>query len=119
MKFSGAGNDVRATVTVPAKRDLRIVMQQRSAKDGTIMRSWKGGPPNGTNMAKVFVIRASQGAKSLPVEINYDKVIWSGLSWAVGEIRQDALKPGQTVDIECSSGEEGVRLETKVYAIEY
>jgi len=119
MKFSGSGNDVRATVTVPAKRDLRIVMQQRSAKDGTIMRSWKGGPPNGTNMAKVFVIRASQGAKSLPVEINYDKVIWSGLSWAVGEIRQDALKPGQTVDIECSSGEEGVRLETKVYAIEY
>ena len=71
-------------------------MQQRSAKDGTIMRSWKGGPPTGTNMGKFFVLSASQDGKPLPVEINYDKVIWSGLSWAVGEIGHAGLKQGST-----------------------
>jgi hypothetical protein len=95
-------------------------MQQRSSKDGTIMRSWKGGPPTGTNMGKFFVLSASQDSKPLSVEINYDKVIWSGLSWAVGEIGHAALKSGVPVTIECSSAEEGpVQLEGHVYQVEY
>ena len=118
-KFSGEGNTVRAETTAPARGDLRIVMQQRSTKDGSVMRSWKGGPPNGTNMGKVFVIKASQDGKPLPVEINYDKVIWSGLSWAVGEIRRDAMKPGEAIAVECSSAEDGVRLDASIYAVEY
>src|ERR1700730_8446755 len=48
-----AKNAIRAEVIAPAKGDLRIMMQQRSGKDGSIVRSWKGGPPNGTNMGKV------------------------------------------------------------------
>src|ERR1700733_6129549 len=77
-------NSIRAQVVAPAKGDLRIILQQRSAKDESILRSWKGGPPNGANMGKVFILTALQDGKTLPVEINYDKVIWSGLSWAVG-----------------------------------
>lgn len=120
-KFSESGKStIRADVIAPAKGDLRIIMQQRSAKDGSIMRSWKGGPPNGTSMGKVFVLRASQDGNPLPVEINYDKVIWSGLSWAVGEVRHGALKPGVPVQIEASSAEESpVQLEGKIYAVEY
>jgi len=118
-KFTGEGNVIRAEVTAPAKGDLRIVMQQRSAKDGSVMRSWKGGPPNGTNMGKVFVIKAWQAGKPLPVEIDYDKVIWSGLSWAVGEIRHGTLKAGDPVQVECTSTGEEVRLEGKVYAVVY
>lgn len=117
---AGAKNTIRAEVVAPAKGNLRIVMQQRSAKDGSVMRSWKGGPPNGTNMGKWFVIKAWQGGKAVPVEIDYDKVIWSGLSWAVGEIPRDALKTGNTLVLECSSAEEGeVRLSGSVYAVEY
>jgi hypothetical protein len=113
-------NTIEAEVIAPPKGDLRIIMQQRSPKDGSIMRSWKGGPPNGTNMGKVFVLSASQDGKPLPVEISYDKVIWSGLSWAVGEIRHSALKPGMPVKMECSSAEESaVRLEGKVFSVEY
>jgi hypothetical protein len=114
-------NTIQAEVTAPKKGDLRIIMQQRSAHDGSsIMRSWKGGPPNGTNMGKVFTLRASQNGKLLPVEINYDKVIWSGLSWAVGEIRHSALKPGAPVVIECSSAEDdAVVLEGKVFEVTY
>jgi hypothetical protein len=113
-------NVIEATVSAPKNGNLRIIMQQRSAKDGTVMRSWKGGPPTGTNMGKFFVLGATQDGKPLPVEINYDKVIWSGLSWAVGEIPHAALKPGVPVTIECSSAEEGpVQLEGHVYQVEY
>ncbi|HEY3973460.1 MAG TPA: hypothetical protein VGM18_10675 [Candidatus Sulfotelmatobacter sp.] len=119
--FSPIGkNTIRAEFTAPNKGDLRVIMRQRSPKDGSIMRSWKGGPPNGTNMGKIFVLRASQAGKSLPVEIDYDKVIWSGLSWAVGEIKNNALKPGVAVEIECSSAEEEpVELEGRIVAVEY
>ena len=113
-------NTVEATVTAPRQGSLRIVMQQRSTKDGSIMRSWKGGPPNGTNMGKVFVVTAFQDGKPLPVEINYDKIIWSGLSWAVGEIPHGALRMGVPVTIDISSAEEGaVQLEGHVYQVEY
>jgi hypothetical protein len=47
-------------------------------------------------------------------------VIWSGLSWAVGEVRHAALKPGLPVEVECSSAETGpVKLEGEVFAVEY
>ncbi len=120
-EFSAASkNTIRAEVAVPPKGDLRILMQQRSAKDGSIMRSWKGGPPNGTNMGKVFVLSATQDSKPVPVEINYDKVIWSGLSWAVGEIQHSALKPGVPVVIQCWSAEDdAVVLEGKAFEVTY
>jgi hypothetical protein len=119
--FSPHGkNAIEATVRAPKNGNLRIVMQQRSAKDGTIMRSWKGGPPTGTNMGKFFVLSATQDGKPLPIETNYDKVIWSGLSWAVGEIGHGALRPGVPVTIECSSAEESpVQLEGHAYQVEY
>jgi hypothetical protein len=119
--FSPRGkNMIEATVRAPKNGNLRIIMQQRSAKDGTIVRSWKGGPPTGTNMGKFFVLSATQDGKPLPVEINYDKVIWSGLSWAVGEIGHAALKVDMPVTIEWASAEEGpVQLEGHVYQVEY
>jgi hypothetical protein len=119
--FSAAGkNTIQAVVDAPRNGDLRIVMQQRSVNEGTIVRSWKGGPPNGTNMGKVFVLSASQAGKPVPVEIGYDKVIWSGLSWAVGEIKNGDLKPGSPVIIQCSSAEgDEVKLEGEIFAISY
>lgn len=119
--FSQSGkNAIRAEVTAPASGDLRIIMRQRSTKDGSITRSWKGGPPNGTNMGKVFLLRASQAGRPVPVMIDYDKVIWSGLSWAVGEIRHTALQPGSPVEIECISNEaDSVILEGQVLSVTY
>jgi hypothetical protein len=118
--FAAKGkNTIEAAVAVPKSGDLRIVMQQRST-DGSIMRSWKGGPPHGTNMGKVFLLRAWQGGHELPVEINYDKVIWSGLSWAVGEIRHSRMEPNTPVTIQCVSTEDKpVKLSGNVYAVQY
>jgi len=76
-KFLSLGdNTIEATLTPPAEGDLRIILQQRS-KDGQALRSWPGGPPNGTTVGKVLVLRATQEGGEVPIDINYDKMIWT------------------------------------------
>lgn len=118
--FSAAGsNAVEATIRPPASGDLRIVLQQRGT-DGQIMRSWPGGPPKGLSMGKVLRISAVQDGKELPVEINYDKKIWSGLSWGVGEIKHRDLQADSPITVRCSSAEKNpVRLDAKIYVVHY
>lgn len=112
-------NTIEATITAPAKGDLRIIFQQRD-ENGNIMRSWPGGPPNGKSVGTVLKIVAEQNGKLLPIEINYDKVIWSGLSWGAGEIRHADLIGARPLTIRCSSAEKNaVNLEARVYAAEY
>jgi hypothetical protein len=112
-------NAVTATSKSPEQGDLRIILQQRG-KDGRLMRSWPGGPPDGIPMGKVLALQATQGGKSIPIEINYDKLIWSGLSWAVGEIRHDAMRAGDPITIRCSSTEKSpVTLDCKLFAVQY
>lgn len=68
----------------------------------------------------MLVLKATQGGKDVPIEINYDKMIWSGLSWAVGEIRHSALTAGQPLTIRCSSEEKNpVALEGKAFVVKY
>ena len=110
---------IKATIQPPAGGDLRIIFQQWYA-DGTVARSWPGGPPNGTSMGKVLKISAEQGGKSLPVKIDYDRLIWSGLSWGAGELEHASFAPGGLIVIRCSSAEKiPVTLKAKVYAVRY
>jgi hypothetical protein len=110
---------IQATVPVPTGGSLRLVMQQHSP-DGTIRRTWAGGPPAGANMAKVFLLEATQNGHSLPVTIHYDKVIWSGLSWAVGEIEQKYIQPGAPITLRFTSKEtDPVTLSGDVYEVHY
>jgi hypothetical protein len=110
-------HEVEATVPAPAKGVLRIMMQQ-STPDGYIRRTWAGGPPKGENMGKIFRIEVSEDGRTVPVRINYDKVIWSGLSWGVGEV--SGLVAGKPVVIRCMSGEKDpVKLEVKVFRVAY
>jgi hypothetical protein len=106
---------IEAIVEPPVREDLRIIMRQRDTHDG-MMRS-----VSKTDMGKYFVIGAEQGGRPLPVKIHYDKVIWSGLSWAVGEIRHDDMAPGRPIRIRLSSLEKdpSLHLDGRVYRIEY
>jgi hypothetical protein len=84
------------------------------------MRSWPGGPPDGTSVGKVLKIYAEQDGKPLPIEINYDKLIWSGLSWGAGEIKHKDFLTGRPITIRCSSAEkDSVLLEGQIYEIAY
>jgi hypothetical protein len=112
-------NTIVATVAAPQGRDLRIFVQQH-ATDGSVRRSWGGGPPSGVNVAQLLALRASQNGRPVPIEINYDKVIWSGLSWAAGEIKHSDVKAGEPVMIRCSSAEKDpVVLAGKIFAVAY
>jgi hypothetical protein len=111
-------NAVAAMVDLPAGNDLRVVMRQ--FRDGEPCRISRGAPPNGTSLGKVLVIQASQAGREVPVHINYDKAIWSGLSWGVGEIRNADCQSGQPVQIRCLSLEkEPVELKVQAYGINY
>jgi hypothetical protein len=118
--FSDKGsNTIEATIAQPPSGDLRIIFQQHG-QGGGIMRSWPGGPPNGKTVGTVLKIVAEQGGKTLPIEINYDKQVWSGLSWGAGEIKRGSFAAGGPITIRCSSAEKDVvKLEAHVYAVSY
>jgi hypothetical protein len=115
--FVREGNSVvfAATVPAPVRGDLRIILRQRTP-NGETLRSMSEAP-----MGHHFMISAAQGGRALPVATQYDKVVWSGLSWAAGEVSHSALKGGQPVEIRLSSAEPdpALRLEGKLYSVEY
>jgi len=110
---------IEASIQPPAKGVLRVIMRER-IPDGSIRRTWAGGPPNGENMAKVFSIEATQEGRAIPVHIDYNKIVWSGLSWAVGEIKTEDLAPGKPVLVRFHSTEKDpVKLDGAAYSVVY
>ncbi|MGB9146584.1 MAG: hypothetical protein WCC14_12235 [Acidobacteriaceae bacterium] len=106
--------EIQATIPSPADGDLRLVMQQYSP-DGSLLRTVAG-----TNMGEVFLLKAEQDGKELPIRENYDHVIWSGLSWAAGEIDEKNLKPGAPLTLIFQSMEtDPVALKGRLYLVQY
>ncbi|HLI20215.1 MAG TPA: hypothetical protein VKV32_03795 [Stellaceae bacterium] len=107
---------IETVLQPPAQGDLRIVLRQRDA-DGAMARSFG----KYKNMGAFFTIGASQNGKPLPVAINYDKVIWSGLAWAVGEIRRSDIAPDEPIILRLLSqaDDPSLHLEGQVFAVEY
>ena len=107
-----------ATIIPPAEGHLRIVMQQQDARGP--VRTTGGSPPDGIPLGSLLQLRASQDGQEIPVAIEYDKAIWSGLSWAVGEVACADLHPGSPLTIRASSTESRpVTLTGALYAVRY
>ncbi len=104
-----------ATIAPPATGDIRVIMRQRT-ETGQVMRS-----VTHRNMGEFFTIEARQGDRKLPVAVNHDKVVWSGLAWAAGEIPHAAFSPNAPITLTLSSQDKDteLRLEGQVYAVEY
>ncbi|HYM02869.1 MAG TPA: hypothetical protein VET85_07975, partial [Stellaceae bacterium] len=113
------GGVIETTIAAPPA-DLRIILQQRDP-EGFLTRSSGGTAPNAANMRDVLVIESDQGGKKLPVQSRYDKVLWSGLSWAVGEIRAADMTPGEPLRVRLSSTDNDppVMLDGRLYRVEY
>jgi hypothetical protein len=118
-QFQEAGtNAVTGSVAIPAQGDVRIVMRQ-CAGDRPI-RTSGGAPPNGATLARLLEISVSQEGRPVPLKVNYDKAIWSGLSWAVGEIKRRDLKAGVPLEIRCTSREkQSVQLRVELFVVSY
>jgi hypothetical protein len=118
--FTAAGkNVIEGEVNAVKDKGVRILMQQFS-KNGDPFRSWPGGPPDGKKVSDVIHISVSQDGKEVPSHIEYDKVIWSGLSWAAAEIGKDSFDPGKPLHVKCTSDEKDeLKLTADVYAVTY
>jgi hypothetical protein len=118
--FQASGpNTISGVIQPTAGKDIRIILQQYGP-DGQPYRSWGGAPPTGKKMDTLIRIKVRQQDKDLPLYIAYDKMIWSGLSWAAGELRQGSFDAALPVEITCHSAEQQtLRLEVRVYGVEY
>ncbi len=120
ITFNAAGTgSIEATTDPPSHGALRIIIQEMTP-DRHLRRTWAGEPPTGENMGKVFALSATQAGRSIPVQIDYDKIIWSGLSWAVGEIDAHDVTPGVPLKIQFHSSEKDpITLKGSAYLVEY
>ena len=110
---------IQATIPAPRSGDLRLIMQQYSP-DGSLRRTWAGGPPKGASMGNVFLLEATQDGKELPIREDYDKVVWSGLSWAAGEISAKDIREGKPLTITFRSTEKDpITLKGTLYVVQY
>jgi hypothetical protein len=106
-------------VKAPAEGSLRVIFCQTDAS-GIARRTTGGSPPNGISLGKMLTISAQQNEAPISVDINYDKAIWSGLSWAVGEIPASRLKSNDGIVIRCATVEPlPVTLKVTLYHVEY
>lgn len=114
---TGKGS-IETTVDAPGHGVLRVIVRQKTP-GGVTRRTWAGGPPSGENMGKVFAFSASQDGREVPVRIDYNKIIWSGLSWAVGEIDAKSLVAGKPLTIRFHSSEKDpIELDATTYLVE-
>ncbi|MCX5659933.1 MAG: hypothetical protein NTW19_09455 [Planctomycetota bacterium] len=105
FNHDGAGA-ITAEIVPPADGLLRILFRQTDAA-GFAKRTSGGSPPKGVGLGKLLTITVTQDGKAVPVAINYDKAIWSGLSWAAGEIKLTGLRAGGPVRIRCATTDAG------------
>jgi hypothetical protein len=116
---STSKNTIEASVIPEKGRHLRILFQQFDAS-GWPYRSWPGAPPDGKKVDAYLKIAGVQQGKKVPLHIEYDKMIWSGLSWGAAEIHSADLDFNQPLRIICSSAEnETLTLKTRLYAVTY
>lgn len=102
----------------PGKRCLRIFMTQ--SRDGVAYRSTGGSPPDGRTLGTILRLSVQQDGRELPVRIEYDKAIWSGLSWAAGEVSLTDVQAGSPLRIICSSAEPApLDLAGELYEVTY
>lgn len=115
-EFKAAGDKViTTTVMAPKTGCIRVALRilDRTAKG---WRLTGGAPPNGITLGKMLTIEAEQEGRPVPLQINYDKAIWSGLSWGVAELNVGSLRSGAPVTIRCSTTEKAdVELSAQLY----
>jgi hypothetical protein len=97
-------NATRASVRAPSGGRIRLVLRQYAA-NGEPWRSRGGEKPVRVSLDQVLRFDVRSGERTLPVEIQHNRRVWSGLSWAVGEVSATSWTPGETLTIRASSAD--------------
>ncbi len=120
IEFKETAKNTITGYVLPVKgKDIRILVQQYGANNNP-KRSSGGPPPKGKKMDTIIKIFVTQKRKTVPMKIEYDKMIWSGLSWGAAELKSASFNPNLPLEIKCMSTEqETLTLKAEVYAINY
>ena len=111
-------NEIETTIAVPETGDIRIVFRQKDLAGNPHCTS--ADRTAKTPFDKLLKIWAEQDGRRIAVEMGYNRYIWSGLSWAAGEIRGEHLRRGQPITIHYSTVEKWiVSLSGDLYVVEY
>ncbi|WP_051211042.1 hypothetical protein [Runella zeae] len=117
IQFTYQNNQLKGEFTPKQSSDLRFVFQQFD-NSNIPFRSSGGSPPDGLTLANLLNIQIKQGSKSLPLKVEYDKAIWSGLSWAVAELPKGVFQLEKPIEITFKSAEKiPLKLTGSVYLI--
>jgi hypothetical protein len=110
---------ITTTLAAPGQKTIRVILRQTDSA-GLAKRTSGGAAPDGTKMASILTIAASQDGKKIAVIVNYDKAVWSGLSWAVAEIPVTSFDPSRPLTIRCSSQEPSpIRLTCDLHLVTF
>jgi hypothetical protein len=107
-------NTVSASVDVPGECNLRIILRQLA--DSKPLGTSRSAPPKRHHSCKHLATQGRPKRQAVPVLVNYDRAVWSGLSWAVGEVKQRDLTPEEPIVVQGASLEKGtvkLKLELK------
>ena len=118
--WAGKLNETSATgtVPVPATGGVRLLFQQRDP--GGPVRLSGGSPPKGIPLGQMLTITVTQHGRKLSTHIEYDKAIWSGLSWAVAEVDPTELDRSTPLTVTCASiDKRPIMLECRAYQVIY
>jgi hypothetical protein len=109
---------ISAAVTAGRAGALRIVARQLTP-EGFPRKLWSQHHGEAT-MGTLLRLAAEQDGRPLPITIEYDRKIWSGLSWSVGEIQTGAFDSGRPVTVRFDS-EDVSRpvLQCQLYLVRY
>ena len=71
-------------------------------------------------MDHAIKIIVRQNEKEIETRKEYDKMIWSGLSWGVVEVEPSSINNSKPLFIQCSTEEkQPLTLKADVYAVKY
>lgn len=108
-------------ITPAVAGDLRLVFSLKD-KDGQPVRITGGNMGNRASIGKMLYVEAVQDGKLIPLKVNYDKKIWSGLSWSVVEISGKDVLPGKNllVTLKADSRQaQGANVSGMIYHVTY
>jgi len=109
---------ISATVIPRQAGTIRVIARQLDAS-GRPLKTWSREHGN-RSMGELLLLTAEQNGRCLPVAVRYDRRVWSGLSWAAGEISTGSFDPHQSVVVQFHSEEVSrPTLECELYLVQY
>lgn len=112
-------NQKTATLAPVAGKNIRIIWQQFDTA-GVPKRAAANADGQGNSLGDVLIIQAEQNGAGVPILIHYDKTIWSGLSWAAGEIGADTIDPSVELTVYCFSKDPtDITMECRIFSVQY